>query len=242
MRLDWKIEAGSFLLKKRVVAAALAIAVVAGAFRFSYRPEEASAVAVAYFVSSILGVWMGARVWLMLDKLLSREFRSLRDRLASVEDRLGQFMTASGKDPQRYGAGTRRQSWSQRAEICLFSLAVKSSPVGLLMASQNFLLAYVEWRTGVLSMNTDFTAFYFYVGCLMATIFVWGTLHQWFSILNARKTVGALESMLDGLESGTPMTVMVTDRKPQEVYEKKLGFYEQIERLVYQWIGVRVPV
>ena len=241
MRVNWKEEAELFLVKRRVVIIGLIISAVAGALRFSHTPEEASAVAVAYFVSFVLGVWIGTRIWLALDKLLSREFRALRDRLASVEDRLDQFLIASGRGPQQYEEGARRRSWSQKTDIFLFSLAVRTSPICFLVATHNFFLAYIEWRTGILSASADFTALYFWLGCCAATIFVWGTVHKWLGILNARKTVGSLEKTLDLLESGAPIASVVTDRKTQEVYEKKLGFYEQIERLVYQWVGVKVP-
>lgn len=241
MRVDWKKEIALFHIRKRVIVACTTIAALFGVMRYFYTPEEASAVAVAYFVSLIFCLWVSTRIWLALDGVLSQWFRALWVRFESIESRLDQIIITSGGAPQQYGGGKQQRSWSQKIDIAFFYISVKVSPVCFVVAIYNLFVAYLEWRTGIFSTIGDSTALYFWLGCLAMNLFVFGVGYQLITIWEVRKKVELWEETMDRLES-EPLAIRdAINRGGPKVYERKLGFYEQVERWVYKWVVVRVP-
>ena len=247
--LSWTKELRWLYVRKRAVLTVLVLSCAFGAFRHFHAPDEASAAAIALFVSLIVSAWMGVRVWSVLGGFLYNRLRALKDRLAPLECRLDRLIIASGQDPEQYEGEDKPSnpsSWSAKVDILLFSFAVRFSPGFLFTAVYDFLLAYIEWRTGILGMRVDLAGFYLLVGCLGTILFVWGMVYQWLTLHNAERKVKLYEEIVVLLENGQATQAIEIAKardngRTQQTYERKLRFYEQIERWIYRWVGVPTP-
>ena len=218
-----------------------------GAFRHFHAPDEVSAVAIALFVSLIVPAWMGVRVWSVLGGFLYNRLCALKDRLAPLQCRLDRLIIASGQDPEQYEGEDKPSnpsSWSAKVDILLFSSAVGFSPGFLVLAVHEFLLAYIEWRTGIFGMRADSAGLYLSVGCLGTILFVWGVAYQWRTLCKAERKVKLYEEIVVLVENGQATQAIEIAKardngRTQQNYERMLRFYEQIEQQwIYRWVGV----
>ena len=241
MRINWKAEMNLIHVRKRVVLVALVISGTFGIIRYLHTPEEASALAVALFVSLYLSVYISTRLWWVLDTYLSHQFRSLAESLTAVEDRLDRFIVSLGQNPSQYET-ERKRTLLQKADRVFFSFAVKFSFLFLMLAVHHLFLAYVEWQTGIFGARANLSGLYFYIGCLALTWLVSCVVYQWLTIRQVEKSVEMFNKTIGLMEEGNISKALeVKNGRSKENYERKLGMYEQVERLIHRWVAVATP-
>ena len=208
----------SFPIEMRLVAVAVAIGLLAGAFYLGESPELATAVGIAVGFSCAVGSWLGIRLYLAADRLFIVWIDAIRKRAADVRKEVAdlepRLMAAEG-----HGSTGGRKNQRRPLVMPIVLISVYATPVCFAVVTAGAIGSILSTQLGPSFVAMLLTATLSGLGALALVVAV----QSWY-LWRVQRRVATLQRYL------TQVRPVLPEALPAEVLDSNISRTERIVR------------